>query len=203
MPWRPTSRRLVVAFPRPAACLDQIVAKVPSSSSSRWGCFHLNADWSKASACGDPATTTAVLGIVTSANVACGFPRGATPPPCCGCAGRPSSAACASERGWPAYAPTWRGGGGRFIDVAAEDLARRRGVSDRRVAGDGAGSLRSSHVRRTPWRPLQHDCDHREQAVAVAEAVRTWSTLTCRCWAIARSALLDQALPAAAAGRVA
>ncbi len=111
----------------------------------------------------------AMLGIVTSANVACGFHAG-IPPACCGCAARPPSAACASGR-----RSSYRdlaGFGRRFIDVAAEDLVADvvYQIGALQAIAQASGSA-VSYVK--PHGALYNTIvTNREQAAAVAEAVR-------------------------------
>jgi 5-oxoprolinase (ATP-hydrolysing) subunit A len=93
----------------------------------------------------------AMLGIVTSANIACGFHAGDP-------AGLLSVCRLAAERGVRIGAQvSYRdlaGFGRRFIDVAPEDLH-----ADRRSARTGSGGRHYRVLRQTPWRAVQHDRD--------------------------------------------
>ena len=98
----------------------------------------------------------AMLGIVTSANVACGFHAGDP-------AGLVRVCRSAAERGVRIGAQvSYRdlaGFGRRFIDVAAEDLLADvvYQIGALQAIAQAAGSAVS--LRQTPWRAVQHDRD--------------------------------------------
>ena len=122
----------------------------------------------------------ALLDVVTSANVACGFHAG---DPDIMRAGLRAGRASAAWRSAPRWATaTCAGFGRRFIDVDPADADRRRDLPDRRAGRRSPGSpatgcATSSRTARSTT-PIVH---HEEQAAAVVDGGRRRTTRRCRC----------------------